>query len=77
MARKLYATVMTRYIHRTVTITVIETLLLFWDCTNHDDALLAVDAVEPAGTLVGCSLTRVTASVHTTLLPAGKAEEPP
>ena len=77
MARKVYAIPMTRYIQRTVTITVIETLLLLWDYTNHDDATLALDAVTTAGPLVGCTLTRVTASAHTTLLPACKAEEPP
>ena len=77
MARKLYAITMTRYIQRTVTITVIETLLLLWDYTTHDDATLALDAVTTAAPLVGCSLTRVTASVNTTLLPEYKAEEPP
>ena len=55
----------------------IETLLLFWDYTNHDDATLALDAVTTAAPLVGCALTRVTASVNTTLLPEYKAEEPP
>ena len=59
---------MTRYIRRTVTITVIETLLLFWDYTTHDDATLALDAVTTAAPLVGYSLTRVTATVNTTLL---------
>ena len=68
---------MTHYIQRTVTITIIETLLLFWDYTNHDDATLALDAVTTAAPLVGCALTRVTASVNTTLLPEYKAEEPP
>jgi hypothetical protein len=75
--RKVYAMPMTRYIQRTVTITVIETLLLLWDYTTHDDATLALDAVTTAAPLVGCALTRVTVSVHTTLLPACKAEEAP
>ena len=68
---------MTRYIQRTVTITVIETLLLFWDYTTHDDATLALDALTTAAPLSGCSLTRVTASVHTTLLPEPREEELP
>lgn len=68
---------MTRYIQRTVTITVIETLLLLWDSTNHDDATHALDARETAGPLVGCTLTRVTATVNTTLLPAPREEEQP
>ena len=66
---------MTHYIQRTVTITVIETLLLLWDYTNHDDTTLALDTVTTAAPLVGCALTRVTATVNTTLLPTDREEE--
>lgn len=72
---KSYTTTMTRYIRRTVTITVIETLLLLWDYTTHDDETIALDAITTAVPLVGCSLTSITATVNTTLLPEPREED--
>lgn len=75
VGRSFYATGMTHYIQRTVTITVIETLTLLWSYTNHDDATMAMDALTTATPLVACSFSRVTSTVNQTLLPIRNAEE--
>lgn len=70
----LYANAMTRYIQRTVTITIIETLTLLWCYTNHDDPTPALDTLTAATPLLACSLSRVTSTVNQTILPAHPQE---
>lgn len=70
-----YATAMTRYIQRTVTITVIETLTLLWYYTNHDDPTPALDTLTVATPLLVCSISRVTSTVNQTMSPAHMEEQ--
>ena len=74
VGRSFYATGMTRYIQRTVTITIIETLTLLWGYTNHDDATMAMDALTTSSPLVAFSISRVTATVNTTLVSISSEE---
>ena len=65
---------MTRFIRRTITITVIETLTLIWVNPNHDECARPNDAaaanLATQSDFVACSVSRVTTSVNSTLLPA-------
>ncbi len=64
---------MTHIIRRTITTTIIETLTLIWVHTDDDDVQAPNETT--ADSLVRshvrtCSVSRVTASCHTTILPA-------
>ena len=62
---------MTRFIRRTITITVIETLTLIWVNSNHDDSALSNGAqLATQADFVARSVSRVTTSVNSILLPA-------
>jgi len=65
---------MTRYIQRTVTITIVETLTMLWSYTNHDDPTPARDTLTAAAPLLACSISRVTSTVNKSLLPAQPKE---
>ena len=66
---------MTRYIQRTVTITVIETLTLLWCSTNYDDQAPVLDTLTAAAPLLVCSINRVTSTVNTAILPPPTEEQ--
>jgi len=65
---------MTRFIRRTISVTVIETLTLIWVNTTYDERAMPNDAsaanLAAQSDFVTCSVSRVTTSVHSTLLPA-------
>jgi len=73
---------MTHYIQRTITVTLVETLTFIWvhnqyDGNQYDGVTLenaTATALAPVS-VVTCSVSRVTSTVNTTLLPAPTEEE--